>query len=348
MKCVQNTRNTALNPLRFNHNASNNVLNWNKRGYPSQVTMPRVYGAIYKSPSFSFAPVSSNVMQIMMKTNSTQNIEAIMKNYRELTVNIGGNKYTIASDDDYLKHIRNGFEPEMVKLFKILATKSETILDIGANIGCTAILFGELSRNVYAFEPSPTTFAFLEKNISKSGRKNVYPQNIGLGDETSESTLTFSPSNRSGGFVSNQTQASVGHTVEKIVIRQLDEVVNSLDIQAIDFIKIDVEGFEGHVLHGAKKTLSSNRPVVVLELNHWCLNAFQRTSIPEFFDLLRLIFPILLAVDGSNYMDLHDENDSYGVMYHHILHMRFPNIVAGFDETQFNQFRSLYEHGFTA
>jgi FkbM family methyltransferase len=284
----------------------------------------------------------------MHETNPTQHIEVLMKNYRELTVDIGGNKYVIASDDDYLEHIRNGFEPEMVKLFKVLAANSETILDIGANIGCTAILFGELSKNVYAFEPSPTTFAYLEKNISNSGRNNVFPKNLGLGAEPGESTLTFAPSNRSGGFVSNQTQASAGHTVEKIVIRQLDEVVNSLDLQAIDFIKIDVEGFEGHVLRGAKKTLSSNRPVVVLELNHWCLNAFQRTSIPDFFDLLRSIFPILLAVDGSNYMDLHDESESYIVMYHHILHMRFPNIVAGFDETRLNQFRSLYEHGFTA
>ncbi|MEJ2613014.1 MAG: FkbM family methyltransferase [Candidatus Thiodiazotropha sp.] len=169
-----------------------------------------------------------------------------------------------------------------------------------------------------------------------------------MSTQPDESTLTFAPSNRSGGFVSNQTQASAGHTVEKTVIRQLDEVVNSLGLQAISFIKIDVKGFEGHVLRGAKNTLLTNSPVVVLELNHWCLNAFQRTSIPEFFDLLRSIFPMLLAVDGSNYMDVHDDNDSYIIMYHHILHMRFPNIVAGFNETQLNQFRSLYEHGFTA
>ncbi|MFT7528546.1 MAG: FkbM family methyltransferase [Arenicella sp.] len=271
-----------------------------------------------------------------------------MNDSKELTIDIGGTRYIIASDDDYIEHIRNGFEPEMVKLFKTLAANSKTILDIGANIGCTAILFAELSKKVYAFEPSPTTFAYLEKNISKSGRSNVLLQNIGLGSEQGESTLTFAPSNRSGGFVSNQTLASAGHTVEKIVIRQLDEVANSLDLQAIDFIKIDVEGFEGHVLSGAKKTLLSNRPIVVLELNHWCLNAFQRTSIPDFFDLLRSIFPILLAVDGSNYMDLHDENESYSVMYNHILQMRFPNIVAGFDETRLNHFRSLYEHGFTA
>lgn len=265
---------------------------------------------------------------------------------REVVINVGGKKYIITSDDDYLDYIKNGFEPDMVKLFGTVANDSQVILDIGANIGCTALFFADLSEFVYAFEPSPTTFSFLEKNILRSGLKNVFVQNIGLGEVAGESVLTFAPSNRSGGFVSNQTQASIGHITEKIVIRQLDEVVDSLNLPKIDFIKIDVEGFEGHVLRGAAKTLSFYKPVVILELNHWCLNAFQRTSVPDFFDLLRSIFPILLAVDGSNYMDLHDESESYIVMYHHILHMRFPSIIAAFNEDKLHMFRKLYNHQF--
>lgn len=271
-----------------------------------------------------------------------------MQPMRQVGVDIGGKKYIITSDDNYLDHIKRGFEPEMVKLFRALASDSEVILDVGANIGCTAILFAQLSKNVYAFEPSPTTFALLEKNVLRSGLRNVFLQNIGLGEEQGEFTLTFSPSNRSGGFVSNQIQASLGHTVEKIAIRQMDEAVSSLNLSRVDFIKIDVEGFEGHVLRGAAQTLSAHRPVVVLELNHWCLNAFQRTSIPDFFDLLRSMFPILLAVDGSSYLDLHDESDRYIVMYHHIVHRRFPNILAAFDENQVSLFRSIYQHQFTA
>ncbi len=263
---------------------------------------------------------------------------------RELMVDIGGKKYAITSDDSYLEHIKNGFEPDMVKLFKSLASGSEVILDVGANIGCTALLFGELSKDVYAFEPSQTTFSFLEKNILRSDLKNVFPQNIGLGAEQGEYPLTFAPSNRSGGFVSNQTQASAGHTVEKIVVRQMDEVLKSLNIQRVDFIKIDVEGFEGHVLRGARQTIATYKPVVVLELNHWCLNAFQRTSIPDFFDFLRSMFPILLAVDGEQYLNLHDESDRYSIMYHHIIHMKFPNILAAFDENRLNSFRALYHH----
>jgi FkbM family methyltransferase len=265
---------------------------------------------------------------------------------RSAHVDIGGTSYLIASDDAYLDHIANGFEPGMVQLLRTVASDSEVILDVGANIGCTALLFGRLSKTVYAFEPSPTTFRFLEQNISRSGLTNIFLQNIGLGSEAGEYALTFKPSNRSGAFVSNQTQASTDHTVETITIRQMDEALTSFNVSRVDFIKIDVEGFEGHVLRGATQTLDTYHPVVVLELNHWCLNAFQRTALPDFFDLLRSVFPILFAVDGLNYLDLHDPSDSYIVMYHHILHMKFPDIVAAFDETRLDRFMSLYQHRF--
>ena len=236
-------------------------------------------------------------------------------------MDIGGKNYVLTSDDDYLAQIENGFEPDMVRLFRAVAAGSEVILDVGANIGCTALLFGDLAKIVYAFEPSPTTFAFLAKNVARSGLKNVVLQNFGLGAESGEYPLTFWPSNRSGGFVSNRTRASAGHTVENVIIRPMDEILRPLNLTRVDFIKIDVEGFEGHVLRGAKQTLASFRPVVVLELNHWCLNALQRTSIPDFFDFLRSVFPVLLAVDGGRYLDLHDDGESYIVMYHHIMHI---------------------------
>ena len=267
------------------------------------------------------------------------------KNEFESEVSIGGKTYGISSDDKYLEHIGSDFEPDMVRMFTKVATGSECTLDIGANIGCTALLFGGISKKVYAFEPSRSTFSFLEKNVARAGMDNVFTRNIGLGSEAGEFTLTFSPSDRSGGFVSNQTQASVGHAVENIVIRRLDDVIDELQIEKVDFMKIDVEGFEGHVLRGAQETLAAHKPVVVMELNHWCLNAFQRTSVPDFFDFIRGIFPVLYAVEGSNYLNLHDEGESYAVMYNHIIHMKFGNILAAYHHDQIQRFLDSYQHG---
>lgn len=269
-----------------------------------------------------------------------------MRHVKELEVDIGGKNFLISSDDEYLEQIKNGFEPDMVALFKLFASGSQVTIDIGANIGCTALLFGELSGSVHAFEPSVSTYAFLEKNVARASKGNIQAHNLGLGSEATTSTITFSPANRSGGFVSDQIKANADYNFETIEIQTLDHVASAFNIKDIDFIKIDVEGFEGHVLQGGKETLEQNRPVVVLELNHWCLNAFQRTSVPDFFDLLKSIFPIVYAVDRSYYLDLNNEQESFSVMYQHIVNGRFNNIVAGFDHKQFEQFRTQYEHGF--
>ena len=263
---------------------------------------------------------------------------------REVAVRIGGRDCLIASDDNYLDHIGGDFEPHMVELFRCVAEGSKLILDVGANIGCTALLFGDMADQVHVFEPSPTTFAYLQRNVQANGKGNVTLHNFGLGAEAMVSTITFAPNNRSGGFVSDQTKANADHLSEQIEIRTLDGFLAGAALAAPDFIKIDVEGFEGHVLRGAAATLARHRPVIVLELNHWCLNAFQRTSLPDFFDQLRATFPILYAVDGNQYLNLHSPDESYEVMYHHIMSMRFQNILCAFDDQQVARFRSRYRH----
>lgn len=269
-----------------------------------------------------------------------------MREERQATVRIGAKDYQIVSDDDYLAYVENGFEPTTVLLLNTLVRPGDTVLDVGANIGCTALLFGETAGTVHAFEPSPTTCSYLARNVALAGFGHVQVHNFGLGSQAGETSLTFSPNNRSGGFVSDQTQAGSDHTTETIRIRTLDEALPALGIGKVDLIKIDVEGFEGHVLRGAAETLAQHRPLVTAELNHWCLNAFQRTSIPDFFDQMRATFPLLLAVDGATYLDLNDEAERYTVMYHHILHMRFPNLVGAFDEAQLAPLRAAMTHGF--
>jgi len=254
-------------------------------------------------------------------------------------IRIGDETYTIMSDDDYLTHIGPVFEPDMCRLFLSLIEKNHTVFDIGANIGCTSILFGQVAREVISFEPSPTTFKYLESNINSSALTNVKLHNVGLGRENENLTLTFAPNNRSGGFVSNQTQASAGHNVENISIKNGDAYIKDTHV---DFMKIDVEGFEMHVLQGLTNTIQKSKPIVVAELNHWCLNAFQRTSIPDYFDYLLSIFPILYAVDDGKYADLRDAGERYVVMYHHINHSKYPNIVGAFEAGQVSRLHSQY------
>src|SRR5947209_3048640 len=76
-----------------------------------------------------------------------------MSTVKAVNVDIGGTNYLIASDDNYLDAFANGFEPAMVELFRAVASDTDVILDVGANIGCTALLFASMAKKVYAFEP---------------------------------------------------------------------------------------------------------------------------------------------------------------------------------------------------
>ena len=248
---------------------------------------------------------------------------------------IGKESYRLVSDDDYLGRVEGVFEPEMSALFATLIRPDDIVLDVGANIGCTSILFSKLAAKVYSFEPSPTTFRFLQQNLSAAGASNVLAFNCGLGSRASTETLTFAPNNRSGGFVSNKLQLDAGHQTEVITIADGDSFLAAQNVERVDFIKIDVEGFELEVLAGLSSVLQRHRPVVVLEMNHWCLNAFQRITVPEFLDKLLAFFPVLYAVNGDELMNLHDADQRYLVTIEHITQgMKFQNLVGCYDQTR--------------
>jgi FkbM family methyltransferase len=216
-------------------------------------------------------------------------------------------------------------------------------LDIGANIGATSLLLGQIAKSVVSFEAAPSTFRFLEQNVKASNLANVTLVNVGLGSKRQVMQITIAPSNRSGAYISNKTEASAGHIQENVQIETLD---GFLEAGAhVDFIKLDVEGFELEVLKGANEVLRSSRPTVMLEMNHWCLNAFQRISLPEFIEFLTDLFPIVVAVEGDTYLDLRDPGQRYIVMYKHIVEgFKYIDVVCSFEESRIAAFRQAFSH----
>nr|WP_294861464.1 FkbM family methyltransferase [uncultured Fluviicola sp.] len=145
--------------------------------------------------------------------------------------------------------------------------QSKTIFDIGANIGQTALNMFKtqqskrLNPTIYAFEPYPKTFHKLKTNIDLNKNNHIRAFNIGLSNEKGILHMTqHSPSN-SGGF--RMTQEST-NTISVPVI-SLDEFVYENHINHIDFIKIDVEGFEIQVIEGARKILETFKPILIFE-----------------------------------------------------------------------------------
>lgn len=250
----------------------------------------------------------------------------------EKNIKIGDAIYSVSSDDNYLDAMGVVFEPHMVQLFRALIGPGDVVADIGANIGLTAILFSTLASKVYAFEPSPSTYRILADNLARSGVGNVEEINLGLGQKEESLTITFAKNNRSGGYVSDKIRPETGHVTEEIQIDTLDHYFADKESPP-HFLKIDVEGFEQNVIKGGGEFLQKNKPTVVMEMNHFCLDVLQRITIPDFLDFMRSAFPYLYAVDTDNLtiVDLHVPDAAYMVMHEHVVKHRFPNLVGGFD-----------------
>uniref|UniRef100_UPI00404729D4 FkbM family methyltransferase n=1 Tax=Orrella sp. TaxID=1921583 RepID=UPI00404729D4 len=253
---------------------------------------------------------------------------------------IGNNFYHISSDDIYAQHLGNEFEPFTCQLIDCFSTNG-CCIDVGANIGMTSLLMSSLFNDVYSFEPAPSTFSLLKKNIENNNIQNIQLFNIGLGSEVFSTEIQFAEGNRSGGFINNITKASEGHVTENIRVEVGDAILEQHHLLP-SFIKIDVEGYELHTLRGLKNTISASNPIVMLEANHWCLNAFQRTSMPDFVDELIDIFPILYAVHGDKYLDLRNQSDRYVFLYSNILRNEYLDVLGGFAPSQFDKFSSRY------
>jgi len=140
--------------------------------------------------------------------------------------------------------------------------KPEVTLDIGANIGNHALVLSTHSKNVYAFEPVQHVYEVLTKNIATNHRSNILAFQIALSDSAGSQTIYLNESNIGSSSLNPFENASDQQTINTAIG---DDFLKAYSINTVDFIKIDVEGFEGQVIAGLQKTIKASRPTVVME-----------------------------------------------------------------------------------
>jgi len=159
------------------------------------------------------------------------------------------------------------FEPETSSLFRRLVKPGMIVFDIGANVGAHALPLAKLvgpSGHVYMFEPTDWALKKLQKNLSL---------NPDLSHVTVERSV-LSDQDVSGQQYSirSQWQADgVEGAEEKGVIDHLtlDTYCVSHGIEQVDFIKLDVDGFETRILRGGMKMLESRHPILLVEMSDY-------------------------------------------------------------------------------
>ena len=158
------------------------------------------------------------------------------------------------------------FESNLITWCKqfIQKDKGGVFLDIGAHTGTWALTLAPLAKHVFAFEPQKMTYYALCGSTALSNLKNITCINKGLGSHEQQGKMPLYVVSDDGGGSTVQPTSSNVLRQEEIEIITLD----SLHINDICFIKMDVEENELSVLQGAVETLKNNNyPPIVFECN---------------------------------------------------------------------------------
>jgi len=139
--------------------------------------------------------------------------------------------------------------------------RKRTMIDIGANIGIFAKPSAEQFERVICFEPVFKNFAVLQRNLENYSNVELY--NLGISDKPQ--LAKFSMKTLKCGQSQQVSKFSDDPEYENFECELV--TLDQYKFDGVDWIKIDVEGFEDAVLEGSRETIRHNRPWLLLEDN---------------------------------------------------------------------------------
>ncbi len=172
-------------------------------------------------------------------------------------------KMSYLADDQWVGkslHHYGEFSDAEVELMKRLIKPGDVVFDVGANFGSLTLPMAQLVGEngwVYAFEPQPQIYNLLSRNIRQNELKNIVPCNRAIGSSCGNISMPDLENLNSHNY-SGVSLGSGDNTAEILTI-------DSLSLANVNFIKIDVEGFEREVIKGARETIKRCRPFLYVE-----------------------------------------------------------------------------------
>ncbi len=220
------------------------------------------------------------------------------------------------NDSFFIQRLSGGpYQKHNLVRARQLVPNARTILDIGMNLGMNTWEYATWAEKVVGFEPTPHTYDMAVENIlmnqqqytlGKGWYKNPYnvyasleltaqveTHNIALGALDCDPEVLLS------------SHTSVGHNhittvadIKSIAVPQ--KALDTFSYECVDFIKIDVEGYEMAVLMGATETITTNRPVVQIEIDAHHLKRFSYTP-QDVIDWFAALGYVSTDSSGRNY-----------------------------------------------
>jgi FkbM family methyltransferase len=190
------------------------------------------------------------------------------------------------------------YEDETINFIKDAIASNGLFLDIGANIGAITIPIARLRPDVkvLAVEAAPRMFSYLTNNLQLNSLANVTPVNKAISNEDGKIVNFYTPHVKFGKGSMVKAFASDESKVETITIDSI-ALANQLKI---DFIKIDIEGFESLAFKGGQTLLTAkDAPDILFEFVDWAENILEPNAGKAQELLLTYGYKLFLLEEGE-------------------------------------------------
>jgi FkbM family methyltransferase len=163
------------------------------------------------------------------------------------------------------------------------------VADVGANIGLSTlcILDQNPDATVFAFEPAPQNVSLFQQNISINDLSSrVTLEEAAVGDRLGQVWFDFEPTYGAGSKISSGEHGSY-----QVKLLTLDDFFHEASVK-LDFIKIDIEGYEILALAGARHVIQRDRPIVFFECNPHAIRTSGATLIEFLASAIEILGPV--------------------------------------------------------
>jgi FkbM family methyltransferase len=213
----------------------------------------------------------------------------------ELFQNKDGN-FIVFPNDAITQHLKSGkpWEPHFKTVVQHLVKEGDTVLDCGANFGYNSVIIGKQispTGKLISFEPQRIIYQQLSGNMVLNNIYNAEIINAALGDKAGLTYMNPVPYDLD--WV-NIGDTSVGEGGEPVKVQAIDD----FGIIDLDFIKIDVQGYELFALQGGENTIKQLLPDIFIEVEEHQLAKFDVTK-DQLFDYIKSFGYRMFRIDNE-------------------------------------------------
>ena len=162
-------------------------------------------------------------------------------------------------------------------LKKIVNKHNPVIFDVGANQGQSIEFFSKLYHKpiIHSFEPVSSCYELIKTKYQNE--KNIFINNLALGDRKQLKKIYVTPKTQNSSFYpininskwfkDRSQKQKLSHkdfkNIENVKVETIDNYFKNSNLNKIDLLKIDTQGYEAMILKGAKKTIKEKKILAI-------------------------------------------------------------------------------------